>query len=335
MTPQTSRVMHELPLVDALMASLADAVYFVDAAGEVSFVNPAALAVLGYDDERELLGRDSHATIHSRRRDGTPFPAQECPLLRPRVSGETVRVELDWFIRRDRSFVPVSYASAPMATPEGRGAVVVFRDVSQRLAAEEVSLSRARIAQAADEERRRIGRDLHDGAQQRLVQVLMSVEQARRDPERASAALARAAADARRAIDDLRDLVNGIHPLVLTDRGVAVALEELTAGAPVAVEFDVTEERFAPEIEAAAYFTVAEALTNVAKHADADTAEVTIRRDGDRLTIEVVDDGRGGAALDAGSGLRGLQDRLAVLGGWLAIVSSDEAGTRLRATVPL
>src|SRR3954454_2104312 len=198
----------DLPLAEALMASLADAVYFVDAAGEVSFVNPAAVAVLGYDDERELLGCDSHATIHSHHRDGTPFPAAQCPLLRPRASGETVRVELDWFVRRDGSFVPVSYASSPIATPEGRGAVVVFRDISERLAAEEVSLSRARIIQAADEERRRIGRDLHDRAQQRLVRVLMSVEEARRDADRAPAALERAASDARRAIEELRELVN-------------------------------------------------------------------------------------------------------------------------------
>src|SRR3954469_14844947 len=242
MTAEDGAMVTDLPLVEALMASLADAVYFVDAAGEVSFVNPAAVAVLGYHDELELLGCDSHATIHSHHRDGVPFPEHECPLLRPRVSGETVRVELDWFIRRDGSFVPVSYASAPILTPEGRGAVVVFRDVSERLAAEAVSLSRARIIQAADEERRRIGRDLHDGAQQRLVRVLMSVEEARRDPERAREALTRAAADARRAIEDLRELVNGVHPLVLTDRGIGVALEELTAGSPIAVELDVTEE---------------------------------------------------------------------------------------------
>src|SRR3954454_15741624 len=87
----------DLPLAEALMASLADAVYFVDAAGEVSFVNPAALAVLGYDDELELLGVDRHATIHSHHRDGAPFPAAECPLLRPRTTGATVRIELDWF----------------------------------------------------------------------------------------------------------------------------------------------------------------------------------------------------------------------------------------------
>ena len=95
-------------LAEALMESLADGVYFVGAGGEVSFVNPAALAVLGYDDELELLGVDSHSTIHSHHRDGKPFPPEECPLLRPRTTGETVRVELDWFIRRDGSFVPVS-----------------------------------------------------------------------------------------------------------------------------------------------------------------------------------------------------------------------------------
>src|SRR6478672_4553806 len=150
------------------MASLADAVYHVGPGGEVRFANPAAVAMLGYESAEQLIGRQSHAMIHSRRPTGEPYPEDECPLLRPRTSGETVRVELDWFIRRDGSFVPVSYASAPIATPEGRGAVVVFRDVSERLA--------ARIITAADAERRRIARDLHDGAQQRLVQVLMSVE---------------------------------------------------------------------------------------------------------------------------------------------------------------
>src|ERR1700754_3700891 len=98
-TAETGGMVPDLPLAEALMESLADAVYFVDAAGEVSFVNPAAVAVLGYDDELELLGCDSHATIHSHHRDGRPFPAAECPLLRPRVSGETVRVELAWVVR--------------------------------------------------------------------------------------------------------------------------------------------------------------------------------------------------------------------------------------------
>jgi signal transduction histidine kinase len=287
---------------------------------------------LGYEDAAELIGRDSHATIHSRRPTGEPYPEDECPLLRPRVTGEAVRVALDWFVRRDGTFVPVSYASAPV---EGRGAVVVFRDESERLAAEEVAGSRARIVAAGDAERRRIGRDLHDGAQQRLVRVLMGIEEARRDPARASEALTDAAAAARRAIDELRELSAGLHPLVLTDRGLAVALEDLTAGSPTPVALDVTEERFAPEIEAAAYFIVAEALTNAAKHARANVVSISLQAVDEELRISVEDDGLGGADVALGSGLRGLEDRVAVLDGTLSIGVPPGGGTALRATLPL
>jgi PAS domain S-box-containing protein len=324
---------HGSEFLDALLASLADAVYLVGPSGDVRFANPAAVALLGYASEAELLGRPSHATIHSRRPDGTPFPEDECPLLAPRVTGETVRVDLDWFVRRDGTLLPVGYASAPMETPDGRGAVVVFRDLTERLRANEVAASRARIVAATDAERRRIGRDLHDGAQQRLVRALMGIEEARRAPGRAEDALTRAAADARHAIDDLRELAAGIHPLVLTDRGLGAALEELTAGLPVPVALRVTDERFAPEVEAAAYFFVAEALTNAVKHAQAGGVDVTIERAGARLRVEVSDDGRGGADPAAGSGLRGLQDRVAVLGGTFELVPGP--GTTLRATLPI
>ena len=321
--------------LDALLASLADAVYVVGAEGEVQFVNPAAVGLLGYETPEDLIGRPSHATIHSRRRDGSFFPERECPLLRPRTTGETVRVELDWFIRRDATFVPVSYASAPVAAPGGRGAVVVFRDVSDRLAAEELAGSRARIVAATDAERRRIGRDLHDGAQQRLVRVLMGIEEARRDPARAQAALNDAAADARRAIEDLRELAAGIHPLVLTDRGVAVALEDLTARARVPVVLDLTEERFAPDVEAAAYFIVAEALTNAAKHAEATVVRVSVAVVDGTLVLEVADDGRGGAVAGGGSGLIGLTDRIEALRGRLTVTSPRGVGTTVRAELPL
>ena len=181
-------------LLDAVLASVADAIYLVGPRGEVRLINPAGLAVLGYDRPEELIGRDSHSTIHHSHADGTPFPAEECPLLRARASGRTVRVEQDWFVRRDGSMVPVAYSSAPLETDEGRAAVVVFRDISERLEseaaharaiaeqarAEELTASRARLVSAAAEERRRIGRDLHDGAQQRLVQALMRIEEARR-----------------------------------------------------------------------------------------------------------------------------------------------------------
>jgi PAS domain S-box-containing protein len=112
----------------AAVAASADALYIVDPRGRIQFVNPAALRILGYEDERQLLRRSSHDTIHYLRPDGTPFPAAECPLLRPRVTGETVRVDDDWFVRQDGSLVGVSYSSAPIELPDGRGAVVAFRD---------------------------------------------------------------------------------------------------------------------------------------------------------------------------------------------------------------
>ena len=123
-------------LLDALLASLGDAVYLVDADGRVRFANPAAVALLGYDREDELLGAPSHATIHHTRPDGTPFPEAECPLLRPRATGETVRVDHDWFVRRDGGLVPVAYTSAPVHVDGGRGAVVAFRDISEALRAQ-------------------------------------------------------------------------------------------------------------------------------------------------------------------------------------------------------
>src|SRR5688572_7271343 len=150
-------------LLDAVLAGVADAIYLVGPRGEVRLINPAGLAVLGYDRPEELIGRDSHSTIHHSRADGTPFPAEECPLLRARTSGQTVRVEQDWFVRRDGSMVPVAYSSAPLETDEGRSAVVVFRDISERLEsevaharaiteqarAEEIAASRARLVSAA------------------------------------------------------------------------------------------------------------------------------------------------------------------------------------------
>src|ERR1044071_1257073 len=122
----------------AFVESIADAIYAVDPDGRVQFVNRAGLELLGYEDEAELLGKPSHATIHHHRPDGAPFPEDECPLLAPRRTGEVVRIEEDWFIRADGAFVPVAYSSAPVPTADGRrGAVVVFQDITQRLAAQE------------------------------------------------------------------------------------------------------------------------------------------------------------------------------------------------------
>jgi PAS domain S-box-containing protein len=133
----------------AAVAASADAIYIVDAQGRIRFLNPAAVRILGYEDARQLLGRPSHDTIHYVRRDGTPFPANECPLLRPRLSGETIRVEHDWFVRQDGSLVAVAYSSAPVPLQDGRGAVVSFRDISKYRTPEKEDRTPA-IAQSTD-----------------------------------------------------------------------------------------------------------------------------------------------------------------------------------------
>jgi PAS domain S-box-containing protein len=332
-----------------LVISVADAVYAVDAQGQVRYANPAALRVLGYDDPAELLGRPSHRTIHHSHPDGTPFPESECPLLKPRVTGEIVRVEEDWFVRRDQSYIPVAYSSAPVEGPDGRGAVVVFHDTTQaravreaerqaaveRARAQELHDSRARLVAAAHEERRRLGRDLHDGAQQHLVNVLVALQLlSSADHAHRADLVEQALAETRTAIDDLRTLAAGLLPSVLLHRGLRGAIESLTASAPLPVELDVTDRRFDPQVEAAAYFFVAEALTNVAKHAQATVASVSAAADEDTLTVEVADDGVGGASPSAGHGLLGLADRLAALDGSLQIEAAVPHGTLLRARLP-
>ena len=339
-------------LLPALLASVGDGVYVVAGDGSVAFVNPAGLAILGYDDAEQLLGRPSHSTIHAHHRDGSPYPEEECPLLRPRQTGEAVQVDDDWFVRRDGSMVPVAYSSAPFHTPEGRAAVVVFRDMTARLRAEqsrlqaeaerahaeELAASRRRLVEAADAERRRLGRDLHDGAQQRLVNVVIGLQMALAEPDSAedSRPLVSGALDeTRAAIEDLRELATGLHPSILANRGLRGAIVALTARAPLPVTFSVPDVRLAPSVEAACYFVTAEALTNVTKHAAASEAHVEVAVDERQVVVCVTDDGRGGARATPGRGLGGLRDRVAAFGGDFELVSPPGGGTTVRATIPL
>ncbi|WP_163508346.1 sensor histidine kinase [Fodinicola acaciae] len=192
---------------------------------------------------------------------------------------------------------------------------------------EELTESRARVVDAAEAERRRIERDLHDGAQQRLVAMSMTLgrlsARLRASGDADNLALVEEARqDARQAISEIRDLTRGLHPPVLTDRGLDAALSAIAARLPIPVSVDVRAEPRPPiTVEAIAYFVVTEALTNVTKHAQATRAEVVIRRQGDRLCVRVTDDGRGGADPAGGSGLTGLADRVSGVDGVLRLSS--------------
>jgi signal transduction histidine kinase len=212
---------------------------------------------------------------------------------------------------------------------------------NERLAAQvraqldEVRASRARIVEAGDAERRRVERDLHDGAQQRLVALAMRLQLAKETVSGASGLLDEATAELQTAIAEVRDLARGIHPPILTEAGLGAAIEALAERAPQPVTVAVTDARYPATIEATAYFVVAEALTNVARHAGATRANVAMGEQDGQLIVEVHDDGQGGADPSAGSGLRGLQDRLAAAGGTLTVRSPVGHGTTIRAAIPL
>jgi signal transduction histidine kinase len=222
----------------------------------------------------------------------------------------------------------------PGESPEQRRA----RALRERV--EDLRGARERIIAAADEERRRIQRDLHDGAQQRLVSLalILSMAESRleSDPVRAAELIAQAREEAQQAIGELRELAGGIHPAVLSDHGLCAALEALASRAPVPVRVDgELDEKLKPTVEAAAYFVTSEALANVAKYAQATQASVEVRLEEGRLRLSVRDDGVGGADPEQGSGLKGLRDRVDALDGRLELHSPPGEGTTLSVEIPV
>jgi signal transduction histidine kinase len=204
----------------------------------------------------------------------------------------------------------------------------------------ELRASRLRIVEAGDSERRRLERNLHDGAQARLVALALLLGHARRsadkDPQEVPELLDRAVAELRGSLSELRELARGIHPAVLTEKGLDAALYALASRAPLPVTLDggIDGRRLPEHVEVAAYFVVAEALTNVAKYARATGANVAVRRDDGHVTVDVTDDGIGGANAAAGSGLRGLADRISALDGTLWVHSPSGQGTRVHVEIP-
>lgn len=241
------------------------------------------------------------------------------------------------------AIVHAAELDAPPELVEAAAAAASLAIDNERLKAdlrarvEELRESRLRIVQASDEARRRIERNLHDGAQQQLVALALDLRllRARLRDDEARATVEELAGKLDSALAELRDLARGIHPAVLIDRGLAPALEALARRVPLPVDGEVELEARLPEpVEAAAYFVVAEALTNVVRYAQATTVQIDVRVEDGELVVIVTDDGRGGAQVGAGSGLRGLTDRLAALDGRLSVASPPGAGTRLEARIP-
>jgi len=218
--------------------------------------------------------------------------------------------------------------------------VAVVHDVTDlRQAMRDLTDSRARIVAAGDAERRRVERNLHDGAQQRLVTVALHLHLVKRrletDPTEVAELVEAAQVELALALDEIRHLVRGLHPRLLSDRGLEPALVGLAERAVIPVEIlETPPERLPPAVEAAAYYLVAEALANAGKHSEASRVTVRVHSDGGWTTVEIADDGIGGADPQTGSGLRGLADRVAALGGELELESEPGCGTCMRARLP-
>ena len=239
----------------------------------------------------------------------------------------------DRTLRYEPELIDAAAAAARLALQNAR----LQAELQAQLA--KVKESRARIVAAGDDQRRRIERDLHDGAQQRLVALGLELKSAQRKLDGSTDAdvkqlLGEAAEEVQVAVEELRQLASGIHPGILTQGGLGVALAALASKAPVPVTVDAKVDRLQPELESTAYFVASEALTNVAKHAHASSASIRACVENGKLVIEVADNGVGGAAADGGTGLRGLADRVEAQGGRFRIESPSGGGTRIRGEIP-
>jgi len=324
-------------LLEAMLASSLDAVVTIDAEGRILMFNHAAEATFGHREE-DALGKDVADLI-------IPPSLRErhrAAMARLLATGERTilnrRVEVTG-LRSDGSEFPVelTVTSVPLDGPPIFTAYL--RDITDRRRAEQELLeSRARIVEAADRERKRVERNLHDGAQQRLVAILLLLRRMALAEELSPSvreALGVATDETGQAIEELRELVRGIHPVALTEGGLTYALRGLARRSAVEVELDIPESRFPESIEVAFYYVAAESLANVAKYARATSTCVSIETNDQVAVLRVRDDGIGGASADGGSGFAGLADRMGALGGTLEVDSPAGVGTTVTATAPL
>jgi PAS domain S-box-containing protein len=317
-----------------MLASALDAVVSMDHRGRVLGWNHAAETTFGYRAD-EAIGRDMADLIvpPSLRRAHRSGLARFLETEQGSVLDR--RLELKGLHKNGTEF-PVELTITRIGLPGRPTFTGYLRDITDRKRAEaELRASRARLVVVADAERRRIQRNIHDGAQQRLTSVLLSLGRLRDSSFGDTALLDLAIDDLATGLQDLRELASGLHPSVLSERGFVAALEALALRAPVPVELAAVPDRGLPEqVEVAAYYVVAEALANVHKHAGARRVAVRATVDDAALLVEVADDGAGGADPE-GEGLRGLLDRVEALGGSLDVDSPPGRGTHVVARLPL
>jgi PAS domain S-box-containing protein len=323
--------------LSTIVATAPSLLVIVDPDGRVVELNRAALRATGLEQEADVVGRPFwDVFIGAAERDAmiARFEAA-APEFAP---GEYENV----FTNVRGEDLVIAWQSAPLRDESGQVVAVVAGglDITDRKRQErELRASRSRLVAAADDERRRLERNLHDGAQQRLVSLSLALRRAQvkltTDAAETERILAEAADELALALEELRELARGIHPAVLTDRGLTAALEALAARTPLQVDLRPLQPPLPDRVEAAAYYVVSESIANVVKHAHASEARVRLSADNGSLRVEVEDDGVGGADLERGSGLRGLRDRVAALEGELRVETRDDGGTRVVAAIPL
>ena len=322
----------------AVLESALDAIVTIDGDGCIVEFNPAAERTFGWAEE-EVIGKpmvDVIVPAHLQDPHRAGF-ARYLGGGEPRILDKRIEVEA---VHRDGHVFPVELAITRIVTDGPMLLTGHIRDITDRKkAVEDLRRSRARLVEAADAARRRLERDLHDGAQQRLIALGLDLQVVRstlaRDPGKALELLDTALTDLGAATEELRELARGIHPAILTERGLGPALGALARRSPIPASVEiVADERPPLAAEATAYFVVSEALANAARYSNATVVEVAVLRSDDTLIVAVTDDGEGGANPGQGSGLSGLTDRVAALEGSLIVHSPPGGGTRIEAVIP-